>query len=95
MIETQRRQKTTRASPGDESRDVKKDNLERFFSSAARPRASALRSVSVVAGKKYPLRSSLPSTLLFQPPDSDLVASTALVQGLRQGPECGLVTMRS
>ena len=73
------------------SRDVKRDNSERFFSSAARPRASAPRSVSVVAGKQHPLkaRSSLASTLLFQSPDSNLVAAAALVQGLRQGPEVG------
>ena len=73
------------------SRDVKRDNSERFFSSAARPRASAPRSVSVVAGKQHPLkaRSSLASALLFQPPDSNLVAATAFVQGLRQGPEVG------
>ena len=74
--------------------EMSKDNSERFFSSAARPGAPALRSVSVVVGKKNPLmpplqpRSSLASTLLFQPADSNLVASTTLVQRLRQGPEC-------
>ena len=83
---------------GERSRDViyktireaemSKDNLECFFSSAARPGAPALRSVSVVVGKKNPL-SSLASALLFQPADSNLVASATLVQRLRQGPGLG------
>ena len=66
-----------------------KDNSERFFSSAARPGASALRSVSIVVGKESSLNhlSSLASALLFQPADSNLVAATTLVQRLRQGPE--------
>ena len=69
-----------------EKAQMSRDNLERFFSSAARSRASALRSVSVVG--MHPLvqplnplnsRSSLSSALLFQPADSNLVASTTLV----------------
>ena len=77
--------------------EMLEDNLERFLISAARPGAPALCSVSVVVGKKNPLhplqaRSSLPSTLLFQPADPNLVASTTLVQRLRQGPECRYVS---
>merc|ERR550517_104541 len=74
--------------------EMQKDNLERFFSSAARPGASTLCSVRVVVGKEHPLMrplqplSCLSSALLFQPADPNLVASATLVQRLRQGPIC-------